>query len=84
MKSLYKNILPTILMIAAANSNRNQRQTYHLPLEEKPLTEKEKLYRHHAFSGDQQQHTYVICGKTIKAPNKKVTRKIYARLYDSK
>lgn len=84
MKKIHQTYLPLFLMMPALDSNHNQRQTTHLPLVEKPLTEKEKLNRLNAYSGDQQQHTYVICGKTIKAPNKKVARKIYARLYGHK
>lgn len=84
MKKTLINSLPLFLMMAAVDSNRYRRQPNNLSLVKKPLTEKEKLNRHNTYSGDQQQHTYVICGQTIKAPNKKVARKIYARLYGHK
>lgn len=84
MKNMFLKYYLPLLAIAAAQNNGNIKK----PLDDttcikRPLTQKEKKQRKEMYSGDQTQHSYVICGKCIQAPNKKVAKKIYSRLYGS-
>lgn len=85
MRNTYLKYFLPLLAIAADQNNGNIKK----PLDDttyvkRPLTQKEKKERHEMYSGDQTQQSYVICGKCIHAPNKKVAKKIYSRLYGSK